>query len=997
MIDKKEIFSNRLKIDKSVRSIDSLFNNEERLKSTNYNPSYQRNYVWSEEKATYFIESILIGTEIPPLILFVNKDGYEIIDGRQRYETILKFKNGELTLKKAGLHRLSHIKEIRGKSFLNLPEDYKEMFLDTKIRIFEISFFSKEYTEEEELAVKREIFKRYNNGMTPLKNSDTDRAKYHDNSLNTLIEEVFDKEDLWERVNMLLGYDKLEKSKLMRKVRGIMTRHIFPIRYYINHKADVASIYFDFISDKTDLYSDVHKFIERLNITETVIEKIKEVSEWQNKSLLAGSLRLMAECIMWGLAILEQDDEHISFDYHKIHKLANEFFQDSDLYTYVRSSFSGSIMKRYSSAAKCFKNVFGKDFYSAFVESKDLNLSQSSIIKHNEQQSIECLSFEELRISKPEVSSENINDIMRKMSKNKWLIRPAYQRKEVNNLKEASSIIESLLLGMLIPPLFVYKRNDGVYEVIDGQQRLLSIIGFIGAEYKDIDGENKRSNKNLFKLNLKNAILTDLNSKRYSDLDENYKRAIRDADLGIIEIQEKTNPNFDPIDLFLRLNLRPFPIKQDTFEMWNSYVEPLIIQTAKDISNNVDSWFYLRRKDSRMENPDLIMILAYVHIVDGIIKHSNNANPLDIFVQGGLISIRIKQKEQITRALNGETKDISRNDFIDALNFVDYLFIYPLRNLISKFTVTNSSLSIPLDTLLNVKRGKRTLQGFYLLWEVLNGLSPSDESKSEDYINLYYCIKDLINVMTVPSISGDLDYTLDPDTKLKRFREKIYKIRESYGTIKYPCGIGMPLKYLLKKNKNENENKKYLVISKEPISNKGFSAGFKEKLSSEENNSDDASIDINYISLESTRSGINPGFIKAILESKYFYELAKRNQKLTKQFVLDFSIPYAEFKTQLAIDKILKYKNKSTIKDTRFFFENIIDISVLQLYFPTLFESEGIDIISFIDQLTKKNLEDIKSVYAEETEDINIPINEIKSLMIQVSKIEEKIYNNLTL
>ena len=39
-----------------------------------YKPYFQRNYVWDEEKATYFIESILLGTEVPPLVLFQTRD-----------------------------------------------------------------------------------------------------------------------------------------------------------------------------------------------------------------------------------------------------------------------------------------------------------------------------------------------------------------------------------------------------------------------------------------------------------------------------------------------------------------------------------------------------------------------------------------------------------------------------------------------------------------------------------------------------------------------------------------------------------------------------------------------------------------------------------------------------------------------------------------------------------------------------------------------------------
>ena len=39
-----------------------------------------KNYVWDNNKATYFIESILIGTEVPPLIFFDNNKIFSLIN-----------------------------------------------------------------------------------------------------------------------------------------------------------------------------------------------------------------------------------------------------------------------------------------------------------------------------------------------------------------------------------------------------------------------------------------------------------------------------------------------------------------------------------------------------------------------------------------------------------------------------------------------------------------------------------------------------------------------------------------------------------------------------------------------------------------------------------------------------------------------------------------------------------------------------------------------------
>ena len=172
MVNLKEIFERRIRIESKVKSINGVFIAvDETFEKTNYKPSYQRNYVWDDEKATFFIESIFLGTEVPPIIMFVsNSDdiyNYEVIDGRQRYETIKRFLNGDLKLKVSGLQEMSGLSEFVGNSYLDLSEENQALFCDTKIRTIEYSFIG-EYNPEEEEAVKREIFQRYNSGITPL-------------------------------------------------------------------------------------------------------------------------------------------------------------------------------------------------------------------------------------------------------------------------------------------------------------------------------------------------------------------------------------------------------------------------------------------------------------------------------------------------------------------------------------------------------------------------------------------------------------------------------------------------------------------------------------------------------------------------------------------------------------------------------------------------------------------------------------------------------------
>ena len=56
---------------------------------------------------------------------------------------------------------------------------------------------------------------------------------------------------------------------------------------------------------------------------------------------------------------------------------------------------------------------------------------------------------------------------------------PGFQRNYVWDIKRASKLIESILIGLPIPQIFLYEESRNKFLVIDGQQRLMSIYYFI--------------------------------------------------------------------------------------------------------------------------------------------------------------------------------------------------------------------------------------------------------------------------------------------------------------------------------------------------------------------------------------------------------------------------------------------------------------------------------------------------------------------------------------
>ena len=62
-------------------------------------------------------------------------------------------------------------------------------------------------------------------------------------------------------------------------------------------------------------------------------------------------------------------------------------------------------------------------------------------------------------------------------------VNPAYQRGFRWGYDQQTAYIESLLLNIPTPPVFLAEKSDGKFEVIDGLQRLSTIVKFLQQKY----------------------------------------------------------------------------------------------------------------------------------------------------------------------------------------------------------------------------------------------------------------------------------------------------------------------------------------------------------------------------------------------------------------------------------------------------------------------------------------------------------------------------------
>ena len=74
----------------------------------------------------------------------------------------------------------------------------------------------------------------------------------------------------------------------------------------------------------------------------------------------------------------------------------------------------------------------------------------------------------------------SIGEILSLYENEELTINPSFQRFFRWNLSQKSRLIESILLGIPIPSVFVYQRDDSVWELVDGLQRISTILEFTG-------------------------------------------------------------------------------------------------------------------------------------------------------------------------------------------------------------------------------------------------------------------------------------------------------------------------------------------------------------------------------------------------------------------------------------------------------------------------------------------------------------------------------------
>ena len=208
-------------------------------------PDFQREYVWNSERASRYVESLLLGFPTPPIFLAQEQNGeWVVIDGHQRLETLFRYMKplvrGDLpvsvrTQPELRLNLLEVLQDLNGSVITDLPIPKREQLWETELQVV---LLPKEVASD----LKYALFARLNAGSMSLNPQELRncifRGNYNDFIKRKSEESVFLK--LWNPSRPEPDKRMKHRERLLRFYAMLHRRSQYrtPFRVFLNDEME---------------------------------------------------------------------------------------------------------------------------------------------------------------------------------------------------------------------------------------------------------------------------------------------------------------------------------------------------------------------------------------------------------------------------------------------------------------------------------------------------------------------------------------------------------------------------------------------------------------------------------------------------------------------------------------------------------------------------------------------------------------------------------------
>lgn len=196
-----------------------------------------------------------------------------------------------------------------------------------------------------------------------------------------------------------------------------------------------------------------------------------------------------------------------------------------------------------------------------------------------------------------------IESLYNKWKRGKLIVQPDFQRQFVWDSKKSSRLIESALLDIPLPVVYISQEKDGNEYVIDGQQRLTSFFSFMDGKFPD-DADFRLSGLKVF---------PEYNRKKFTELSEEDQDKVRYCKIRTITFRKESDSNLK-FEIFERLNTGSVSLNDQ--ELRNCIYRGPYNQLLKTLATDTGflSLMGITKPDKRMKDIELVLrFSAFFH------------------------------------------------------------------------------------------------------------------------------------------------------------------------------------------------------------------------------------------------------------------------------------------------------------------------------------------------------------------------------------------------
>jgi hypothetical protein len=304
-------------------------------------PGFQRAFVWSKNKSSRFIESLLMGLPVPGIFLYREKGSQilRVIDGQQRLMSLQFYFEGKFGDSSSSFALQELESRFNGLSYAELPDEDRRRLNDS---IIHASIIQQEAPDDNGSS-QYSIFERLNTTSTPLSPQEI-RSAIHGGQLNDLILELNELNE-WRTLFGNRSKRKRDEELILRFIALYFSCDSYrpPMKSFLNQ----------FMSDHEEMKDCEIVEMRRVfhNTTKVVLEKLQARAFKPRRSLNAA----VQDSVMIGIARrLEKGpiNANIRVEYESLMKNV-EF---SDL-IYSKTSHLENVRRRIQLATEAFASV----------------------------------------------------------------------------------------------------------------------------------------------------------------------------------------------------------------------------------------------------------------------------------------------------------------------------------------------------------------------------------------------------------------------------------------------------------------------------------------------------------------------------------------------------------------------------------------------------------------------------------------------------------------